>query len=92
LQKHVGRGEFIDNTELAGFAPEVGEPAANDGLVIFLFGHAMSLLYVCKSLISVTCVTGNPSERLTNSASCRDIEASTASAAERFLIREQEAE
>jgi hypothetical protein len=26
LQKHVGRGEFVDNAELADLTPEVGEP------------------------------------------------------------------
>jgi hypothetical protein len=82
LQKHVGRSEFVDNTELAGLTLEVGEPAANDGLVIFLFGHPdIPSLWCCKSLTSATCPMGNPSERLTNSAFCRDIETSTASAA-----------
>jgi len=35
LQPHVGCSEFIDNSEVAGLAPEIREPAANDSLVIF---------------------------------------------------------
>jgi hypothetical protein len=32
LQEHVGRGEFIDDAEIAGLAPELGEPPADNGL------------------------------------------------------------
>ena len=39
LQEHVGRGEFIDNSEVAGLAPEIREPPANNGLVIFFLRH-----------------------------------------------------
>jgi hypothetical protein len=39
LQQHVGCGEFIDNSEVAGLAPEIREPPANDSLVIFLLRH-----------------------------------------------------
>src|SRR5262249_62114721 len=82
LLQHVGRGEFVDTDELAALAPEVGEPTANDGLVVVLFGHPDIPSLLCrKSLTSVTCAMGNPTERLTHSASCRDIETSAASAA-----------
>src|ERR1700676_890102 len=37
LQKHVGRGEFVDDVELAGLTPKVGEPTADNGFIIFLF-------------------------------------------------------
>jgi hypothetical protein len=35
LQEHVGRGEFIDNSEVASLAPKIREPPANNGLVVF---------------------------------------------------------
>ena len=37
LQEHVGRGELVDDVELAGLSPEIGEPTADNGFVIFLF-------------------------------------------------------
>jgi hypothetical protein len=35
LQEHVGRSEFIDNSEIASLAPKIREPPANNGLVVF---------------------------------------------------------
>src|SRR6266851_4371662 len=46
LQKHVRSGKFIDNAEVARLAPEVGEPAAYDCLVILLFGHGNFLQWL----------------------------------------------
>src|SRR5215468_1983594 len=43
LQEHVGRGEFVDDGEIAGFPPERGEPAADDGFVCCFFGHTRLL-------------------------------------------------
>src|SRR5690348_14197109 len=43
LQKHVGSGEFVDDGEIAGFTPERGEPAADDGFVFCFFGHTRLL-------------------------------------------------
>jgi hypothetical protein len=37
LQEHIGRGEFIDDGEIALLTPEAGEPAADNGFVIALF-------------------------------------------------------
>src|SRR5947208_1182949 len=37
------RRDFIANAQVAGLAPEFGEPAANDRLVVVLFAHVMSL-------------------------------------------------
>src|SRR5882724_8654005 len=39
LQQHVGCGEFIDNSEVAGLAPKIREPPANDSFVIFFLRH-----------------------------------------------------
>src|SRR6202022_4685765 len=39
LQEHVRRGEFIDNSEVASLAPEIREPPADNGLVIFFLRH-----------------------------------------------------
>src|SRR3981189_2542656 len=39
LQQHVGCSEFIDNSEVAGLAPKIREPPANNSLVIFLLRH-----------------------------------------------------
>jgi hypothetical protein len=33
LQQHVGRGELVHDIEVAGLAPEVGEPSPDDSLV-----------------------------------------------------------
>jgi hypothetical protein len=35
LQEHVWRSEFIDDCEVAGLAPKIREPSANDDLVVF---------------------------------------------------------
>src|SRR3981081_4675181 len=35
LQEHVGRGEFIDNSEVASLPPKMREPPANNGLLVF---------------------------------------------------------
>ena len=34
-----GRSEFIDNSEVASLAPEIREPPADNGLVIFFLRH-----------------------------------------------------
>src|ERR1700756_320799 len=34
FEQHVGGGDLIDDTEIDGLAPELGEPTTNDGLVI----------------------------------------------------------
>ena len=39
VQQHVGCGDFVDDAEIAGLAPEIGEPAADDGLVVLFDGH-----------------------------------------------------
>ena len=39
LQEHVGSGELVNDAEIAGFTPEIREPAAYRGLGVFLFGH-----------------------------------------------------
>src|SRR5206468_12973454 len=39
LQEHVGSGELVNDAEIAGFTPEIREPAAYRGLVVFFFGH-----------------------------------------------------
>jgi len=36
---HVGRSEFIDNSKVAGLAPEISEPPANNSLIILLLRH-----------------------------------------------------
>src|SRR5690349_1596666 len=36
LQQHVRRGDLIDDLEIAGLPPEMGEPGSNDVLVVFL--------------------------------------------------------
>jgi hypothetical protein len=38
-QEHVGSGEFVDHTEIAGLAPELGEPTAYNRLVVLYLGH-----------------------------------------------------
>src|SRR5208337_750981 len=39
-QQHVRCGDLIDHAKVAGFVPEVGEPAADDRLVVILQAHA----------------------------------------------------
>jgi hypothetical protein len=39
LQQHVRRRELVDNRKVAGLAPELGEPAADDGLVVVFYRH-----------------------------------------------------
>jgi hypothetical protein len=40
FQQHVGCGDLIDHVQVAGLAPEVGEPTADDCLVVILQAHA----------------------------------------------------
>src|SRR5712691_3153854 len=51
LQQHAGCGEFIDNSEVAGLAPKIREPPANNSLVIFLLRQ--ELLLLCMRSIAV---------------------------------------
>ena len=39
LEQHVGSGEFVDDNELAGFPPERGKPATDDGFIRFLWTY-----------------------------------------------------
>ncbi|KSV81726.1 hypothetical protein N183_14535 [Sinorhizobium sp. Sb3] len=39
LQEHIGRRDLIDNSKIDVLAPEFGEPANDDGLVVFFFTH-----------------------------------------------------
>ena len=48
LQEHVGRGELIDDGEIAGLAPEFGEPPADNGLVVLCFAHPAILPCLCR--------------------------------------------
>src|SRR5258706_14546559 len=44
LKKHVRSGKLVDDVEVAGLAPEIGEPTAHDGLVVIFFGHGEFLI------------------------------------------------
>jgi hypothetical protein len=74
---HVGGGELIDDAEIAGLAPELGEPPADD---VALLSSALLiwisfLVCVAKPPIAIDeCARDNPGCRGTNSISCRDIE------------------
>src|SRR5258708_27388754 len=46
LQQHVGRSDFIDNSEVASLAPEIREPPADNSLVIFFLRHDHFSCYV----------------------------------------------
>jgi hypothetical protein len=35
LQEHVGGSQLVDDSEIAGRTPEIREPAADDGLIVF---------------------------------------------------------
>jgi hypothetical protein len=48
LQEHVGRSELIDDPEIARLAPELGEPPADNGLVVFCFVHLDTLSSLCR--------------------------------------------
>jgi len=43
-QKHVGSSKFVDDVEVTGLAPEIGELAAYDGLVVVFPGHGEFLI------------------------------------------------
>ena len=43
VQQHVGCRDLVDDAEVACLSPEVGEPAAYDGLVLLLDGHGVFL-------------------------------------------------
>src|ERR1700736_121935 len=51
LQEHVGRSELIDDPEIARLAPELGEPPADNGLVVFCFAHPDTLPCLCREAI-----------------------------------------
>jgi hypothetical protein len=36
FQQHIRRGDFVDHAQIAGLAPEIGEPATDDGFVVIL--------------------------------------------------------
>jgi hypothetical protein len=42
LQQHVRRCDFVNDSEIAGLAPKIGEPAAYDGLVVGFLGHNLA--------------------------------------------------
>ena len=46
LQQHVGCCEFVHDVQIAGLAPEIREPAADDGLVVFFAQTFLVLLFV----------------------------------------------
>jgi len=48
LQEHVGRGELIDDAEIAGLAPELGEPPTDNSLAVFCFAHLDTLSCLCR--------------------------------------------
>src|SRR6266536_3117082 len=48
LHEHVGRGELIDDAEIAGLAPELGEPSADNGLVVLCLAHLDTLPCPCR--------------------------------------------
>jgi len=50
LQAHIESGELVDDVEIAGFTPELREPAAYNGLVVFFLRHDVPLLItaVCQ--------------------------------------------
>src|SRR6516165_272764 len=48
LEDHIWRGEFVDNAEIAGLAPELGKPLADYGLVVFYFAHLDTLPVLCR--------------------------------------------
>src|SRR5258707_6121549 len=48
VQKHVRSSKFVDNVEVAGLAPEIGEPSAYDGLVVIFFRHGEFLIGCCR--------------------------------------------
>src|SRR5262249_25144432 len=77
LLEHVGRGELIDDAEIASLAPKLGEPPADNGLVVLCFAHLDTLPCLgCEATDrnSMTCARNNPGCRNTNSVSCRAIE------------------
>src|SRR6185295_1008133 len=39
FQQHVRRGDLVDHGQVEDFAPEIAEPAADDGLVVILQAH-----------------------------------------------------
>jgi hypothetical protein len=39
LQEHVGSGELVDDVEIAGCTPKLGEPTTYDGSVVLFPGH-----------------------------------------------------
>src|SRR5436190_13627608 len=48
-QQHVGSSDLIDDAEVAGFAPEIREPTANDCFVVLFDGHCMFLSIPMKT-------------------------------------------
>src|SRR5262249_37754082 len=44
FQQHVRRGDLVDDGEIDGLAPEFGEPAADNGLVVFYLAHLCVLV------------------------------------------------
>jgi len=54
LQQHLRCCQFVHDGEVADLTPKVGEPPANDGLVVLFLAHSDALSCgVWKSLTSV---------------------------------------
>ena len=56
LQEHVRRRYLIDDGEIAGLAPELIEPAANNGLIIVFVRHYFSFRPNGRLFVSGNCV------------------------------------
>jgi hypothetical protein len=49
LQQDVGGGELVDDLGIPGIAPELGEPASDDGLVVLFLRHDRILRVVVSA-------------------------------------------
>jgi hypothetical protein len=76
VQQHVGRGQFVDNAEIAGLAPEMREPSTHDGLVVFFLRHVSISLFVpiCHRKHQASGVDARQTTSQQRSVSCRGIQ------------------
>src|SRR5215472_14769842 len=66
-QQHVRRRNLVDHTQIAGRAPKIGEPTADNSLVVILQAHGSASRLLCLTgyrmdLMTFACVacSGRP--------------------------------
>jgi len=86
LQQHVRCGDLVDDREIGVPAPELGEPAADDGLVVRFRAHRDGSFCSDHRNRSMTRAKDGSRRRRPNSGCCRAIGGATHGSAETVIV------